>query len=207
MAISSTFTGIRGLGDEEMVLLSHDGSEVATECLMNRYRPLVLAKARSFFVAGADREDVVQEGMLGLYKAIRDFREERALRFKPFAELCVTRQIITALKSSQRHKHEMLNLAYSLNQHVNDDDSEMTYMDLITDERYNPESLMFSEEDLSIAVQKVLRKLSPLEVEVLKRYALGESYREIGNDLHCPAKRIDNAIQRVKKKMGSSLIQ
>jgi RNA polymerase sporulation-specific sigma factor len=206
MATTQAQSGFRELGDEEMVHLAHDGSEVATECLLSRYRPLVVAKARTYYVAGADKEDVVQEGMVGLFKAIRDYREGKALRFKPFAELCVTRQMISALKSAKRHKHELLTSAYSLNQTINDDEGDVTFMDSIADDRFNPESVMFSGDELTVAVQRILKKLSPLEVEVLRRYALGETYREIGDELHCPAKCIDNAIQRVKKKMGSSLI-
>lgn len=191
-----------GLLDEDVVHLSHLGDADATEVLVDRYRPMVESKARTYFVQGADRDDVVQEGMIGLCKAIRDFREERSNRFRAFAELCVTRQIISAVKAATRHKHVPLNGSLSLNQTLGDDQADCTYMDVISaSDATNPEAIMCGGVVPRDFMEVAERKLSSLEMSVLRCYLDGKSYQEISSSLHCHTKSIDNALQRVKRKM------
>lgn len=187
--------------DEEVVLLAKAGHAAAVENLFLRYRNLVEAKARCYFVAGADRDDVIQEGMIGLYKAIRDFKGDRLARFKPFAELCVTRHIITAVKSATRQKHLPLNAYISLSTSVSDALGEALLMDLI------PEVPKASNKDLiPINLREAVHgALSELENGVLLCYLDGMSYQEISRELSCHTKCIDNALQRVKKKLGALL--
>lgn len=194
------------MADEEVVLLAQDGTSDAAEFLINRYRPLVENKARAYFLAGADREDVIQEGMIGLCKAIRDFREDRLSKFRPFAELCVTRQIITAVKTATRHKHSPLNASISLNQTLAPELGDGTLMDLVADTTAeSPESMLFSSRLPQNLPDLIQGSLSELERGVLARYLDGQSYREMSQELHCHTKSIDNALQRVKKKIGCLL--
>jgi RNA polymerase sporulation-specific sigma factor len=191
--------------DEEVVGLARAGHLAAAECLISRYRPLVESKARAYFVAGADRDDVVQEGMIGLYKAIRDFRSDRLARFRPFAELCVTRQIITAVKTATRQKHVPLNGYVSLNR-PNEDracDELLDRLQLHDASMGNPSVL---ERTLPADLEeKAGEVLSELEIEVLRLYLEGMSYREMSKCLGCATKSIDNALQRVKRKVSSLL--
>lgn len=192
--------------DEEVVVLAREGSHDAAEFLLSRYRTLVETKAKAYFVVGADREDVVQEGMIGLCKAIRDFRLEPARKFRPFAELCVTRQIITAVKTATRHKHTLLNGSISLDQGFSDDSTEGSLFDIITDRAHaNPEEALLGEQLPSSIQQLIAESLSDLERGVLQSYLDGKSYQEIGAELKCRTKAIDNALQRVKKKIGTLL--
>lgn len=189
--------------DEDVVVLAKCGSLAATEFLISRYRPLVENKAKAYFVMGADHDDVVQEGMIGLYKAIRDFRSDRLSKFRPFAELCVTRQIITAVKTATRQKHVPLNAYVSLNRSMTNESSDGSLLDVLPDEAVlNPESSMLGNklpEDLPEMAKHVL---SALEGCVLKCYLDGMSYREMSLELQCHTKSIDNALQRVKRKIG-----
>jgi RNA polymerase sporulation-specific sigma factor len=188
--------------DEDVVALARAGHDQAVEHLLSKYRYLVESKARCYFLAGADHEDVVQEGMIGLYKAIRDFREDRLAHFRAFAELCVTRQIITAVKSATRQKHVPLNGYVSLHYPAIDSDSEGSLLECIADERSpDPASWVTDRKD-SCAVQAKLRHmLSDLESCVLEHYLEGQSYREMSRALHCRTKCVDNALQRVKRKI------
>jgi RNA polymerase sporulation-specific sigma factor len=192
--------------DEEVVHLAKGGHLGATEFLITRYRPLVETKAKAYFVMGADRDDVIQEGMIGLYKAIRDFRSDRLSKFRPFAELCVTRQIITAVKTATRQKHVPLNAYVSLNRGVGTDQSDGSLLDLLPDgAQANPEQALMGPKlptNLSEMAQDVL---SELERSVLRCYLEGKSYREMSDELHCHTKSIDNALQRVKRKIGQLL--
>ena len=190
------------LEDEGMVLLGRSGDKNATEFLTNKYKSLVKAKAKTYFLIGADREDVVQEGMIGLYKATRDYQRDKSMAFKTFAELCITRQMITAVKNATRQKHIPLNTYVSLNRRVYDDDSEKTYYDMISDKIIlDPEQLLITKEEVSGIENKMGEILSPFEWEVLSLYLNDKSYTEIANQLNKPVKSVDNALQRVKKKV------
>ena len=194
------------LTDEEIVARSQDGDDTATEYLLARYKNFVRSKARSYFLVGADHEDIVQEGMIGLYKAIRDFRTDKLASFHAFAELCVTRQIITAIKTATRQKHIPLNSYVSLNKPLYDDESDRTLLDTITDGvTGNPEDLMISQEELGSINERINETLSPLEMDVLMAYLDGKSYQEIAVALGRHAKSVDNALQRVKKKLSCFL--
>jgi RNA polymerase sporulation-specific sigma factor len=192
--------------DEELVLYAHEGNVDALEHLINKYKNFVKAKARSYFLIGADREDIVQEGMIGLYKAIRDFRNDKLSSFRAFAELCITRQIITAIKTATRQKHIPLNSYISLNKPIYDEDSDRTLLDILTAAKItDPEELIISREELLSIEAKIGEVLSGLELEVLMSYLQGKSYQEIACDLDRHVKSIDNALQRVKRKLEKCL--
>ena len=196
------FIEYKQLLDEEVVRLVHAGDDNAQEYLIDKYKPFVKMKARTYFLIGADREDIIQEGMIGLYKAIRDFKGEKLSSFRAFAELCITRQIITAIKTATRQKHMPLNSYISLNKPVFDDESDRTLMDImISDKISDPEELMISKEDLMQVQYRLSRILSHLECEVLDLYLSGKSYQEIAEALDRHVKSIDNALQRIKRKM------
>lgn len=188
--------------DEEIVEAVREGDSDALEYLINKYRNFVRAKARSYFLIGADREDIVQEGMIGLYKSIRDFRGDKLSSFKAFAELCVTRQIITAIKTATRQKHIPLNSYVSLDKPIYDEDSDRTLLDVICGTRVtDPEELIINKEEFVGLEDKMGEILSDLERKVLMLYLDGRSYQEIAVDLDRHVKSIDNALQRVKRKL------
>lgn len=188
--------------DEEIVEAVRDGDSLALEYLINKYKNFVRAKARSYFLIGADREDIVQEGMIGLYKAIRDFRGDKLASFKAFAELCITRQIITAIKTATRQKHIPLNSYVSLDKPIYDEDSDRTLLDVICGTRVSdPEELIINQEEFVGLEDKMSEILSDLERKVLMLYLEGRSYQEISVDLDRHVKSIDNALQRVKRKL------
>jgi RNA polymerase sporulation-specific sigma factor len=188
--------------DEEIVESARDGNHQALEHLINKYRNFVRAKARSYFLIGADREDIIQEGMIGLYKAIRDFRSDKLSSFRAFAELCITRQIITAIKTATRQKHIPLNSYVSLNKPIYDEDSDRTLLDVLSGSKItDPEELIISREEFGDIEEKMGEILSDLEWRVLMSYLDGKSYQEIALDLGRHVKSIDNALQRVKRKL------
>lgn len=190
------------LADEEVVAYARGGDVTALEYVINKYRNFVRAKARSYFLIGADREDIVQEGMIGLYKAIRDFRPDKLASFRAFAELCVTRQIITAIKTATRQKHIPLNSYVSLNKPIYDEESDRTLMDVISGTKVSdPEELVISREEFLDIERKMEEFLSELEWNVLMYYLEGKSYQEIADKLGRHVKSIDNALQRVKRKL------
>ncbi len=192
--------------DEAVVALSQHGDTLAEEYLLNKYKNFVRSKARSYFLIGADHEDIVQEGMIGLYKAIRDFRTDKLASFRAFAELCITRQIITAIKTATRQKHIPLNSYVSLNKPLYDEESDRTLLDVIEEARtLNPEDLIISQEDMTTINNRIGEVLSPLEQDVLQSYLDGRSYQEIADDLGRHVKSIDNALQRVKRKLEKFL--
>lgn len=192
--------------DEEIIDKCHEGSDEAEEYLLNKYKNFVRSKARSYFLVGADHEDIVQEGMIGLYKAIRDYNPERLSTFRAFAELCITRQIITAIKTATRQKHIPLNSYISLNKPLYDEENDRTLLDVITEGRSSdPEELVVSQEDLDTMHTKIYDVLSSLEQEVLRAYLDGKSYQEIAESLGRHVKSIDNALQRVKRKLEKYL--
>lgn len=192
--------------DEEIVAEIKKGDLRAEEYLINKYENFVKMKAKSYFLIGADREDIYQEGMIGLYKAIRDFRPDKLASFKAFVELCVTRQIITAIKTATRQKHIPLNTYISLNKPIYEEDSDRTLLDVISNIRItDPEELLISKEEMSRIEKEIGKVLSDLEMEVLMSYLDGKSYQEIACDLDRHAKSIDNALQRVKRKLEKCL--
>ena len=194
--------------DEQVVKLAQQADGTALEYLLNKYKNFVRSKARSYFLIGADHEDIVQEGMIGLYKAIRDFREEKLTSFRAFAELCITRQIITAIKTATRQKHIPLNSYVSLNKPIYDEESDRTLLDVITEGREaNPEEVLISREDVSVIEGRIGKMLSGLEKQVLLRYLEGKSYQEISLEMHRHVKSIDNALQRVKRKLQKMLAE
>lgn len=191
------------LSDEEVIVrIKDDSNDVALDYLINKYRNFVRAKARSYFLIGADREDIIQEGMIGLYKAIRDFRNDKLSSFRAFAELCVTRQIITAIKTATRQKHIPLNSYISLNKPIYDEDSDRTLLDVLIGAKVtDPEELVISREEFIDIEARMEDILSDLEWRVLMYYLDGKSYQEIAIDLNRHVKSIDNALQRVKRKL------
>lgn len=195
-----------GMTDEEIVVLCHQGDDLAEEYLLNKYKNFVRSKARSYFLIGADHEDIVQEGMIGLYKAIRDYRPEKLSSFRAFAELCITRQIITAIKTATRQKHIPLNSYISLNKPLYDEESDRTLLDVLMEGKVsNPEEIIINREDLVHIHEKINDVLSGLEQDVLNAYLDGKSYQEIADTLGRHVKSIDNALQRVKRKLEKYL--
>jgi len=190
-----------GLTDEEIVLLAQHDSKEALVHLLESYKSLVRIKARSYFLVGADHEDIVQEGMIGLYKAIRDYRADRQASFRAFADLCVKRQIITAIKTATRQKHMPLNSYVSLNKPIYDDEGDRTLLDLIEGKLTNPEELYINQEEMASIQFMIDKVLSGLERQVLSAFLDGKSYQEIAELLGRHVKAIDNALQRIKKKM------
>lgn len=192
--------------DEEIVMMAKLGDEKSQEYLINKYYNFVKAKAKSYFLIGADKEDICQEGMIGLYKAIRDFKPNKLSSFKAFAELCITRQIITAIKTATRQKHIPLNTYISLNKPLYDEDSDRTLFDVVSGaEVSDPEELIISKEEVKKIKKSMLKVLSGLEIEVLESYLEGKSYQEIAKELDRCSKSIDNALQRVKRKLEKCL--
>lgn len=190
------------LSDDELIEIIHHGDEEAEERLIKRYKNFVLAKSRSYFLVGADREDIVQEGMIGLYKAIRDYKIDRLASFRAFAELCITRQIITAIKAATRQKHQPLNSYISLNKPIYDEESDRTLLDVLKGGKLsNPEELFISKETYDLIERKISEMLSDLEFDVLQEYLEGKSYQAIADALDKHVKSVDNALQRVKRKL------
>ncbi len=192
--------------DEQVAMQAQGGDTVALEYLLAKYKNFVRSKARSYFLIGADHEDIVQEGMIGLFKAIRDYQPDRLSSFRAFAELCITRQIITAIKTATRQKHVPLNSYVSLNKPIYDEESDRTLMDVIVEgHAQNPEELIIGREDLVSIRDRVDQVLSGLEQDVLAAYLDGKSYQEIALKLGRHVKSIDNALQRVKRKLEKFL--
>ncbi len=188
--------------DEEIIEDAKNGDPKALEYLIKKYKNFVRAKARSYFLIGADKEDIIQEGMIGLYKAIRDFKSDKLSSFRAFAELCITRQIITAIKTATRQKHIPLNSYVSLNKPIYDEESDRTLLDVLSGAKItDPEELIISREELVQIENKIGEILSDLEWEVLMSYLQGKSYQEIAVELDRHVKSIDNALQRVKRKL------
>jgi RNA polymerase sporulation-specific sigma factor len=190
------------IDEEALVALAQQGDIKAQERIIKKYKNFVRSKARSYFLIGADREDIVQEGMIGLFKAMRDYQPEKMSSFRSFAELCVKRQIITAIKTATRQKHIPLNSYVSLNKPVFEDESERTLYDMMTNSReLNPEHLLIKREEMNTMEVQMGEVLSDLEWQVLSAYLDGKSYQEIAADMNRHIKSIDNALQRVKRKL------
>ncbi|HEX2049252.1 MAG TPA: RNA polymerase sporulation sigma factor SigH [Actinomycetota bacterium] len=191
--------------DEELVAQVRAGDDSAIGVLLERYRHYARAKARSYFLVGADREDIVQEGMIGLFKAIRDFEPAHNTAFRAFAELCITRQIITAIKSATRQKHAPLNSYVSLSRPAGGDDERPLDESLAAGVASDPVELVISAEEIADIRASLARVLSELETEVLTLYMDGKSYQEIAETLGRHVKSIDNALQRIKRKLEQHL--
>ena len=202
----SLFVEFENKLDEEVVNEAKKGDCRAQEYLISKYENFVKAKAKSYFLIGADKEDIYQEGMIGLYKAIRDFKADKLTSFKAFAEICVTRQIITAIKTATRQKHIPLNTYISLNKPIYEEDSDRTLIDVLSELKLtDPEELIIGKEQIKHIEGEMAKVLSDLEMEVLQSYLDGKSYQEIACDLDRQAKSIDNALQRVKRKLEKCL--
>jgi len=194
----------RELDDLRLVLKARNGSQDALDALMRRYAGFVRLKASSYFLAGGDADDLVQEGMIGLYKAVRDFRTDKETSFRSFAELCVTRQIITAIKTATRFKHSPLNtyVSFSHTPAGQESDGDCTLGDALPGPAvHDPSICVISTEELQSLVFCLGSGLSSLESEALRLYIEGNSYDEMADELGCDTKTIDNALQRVKRKI------
>lgn len=196
------FERFKNLTDEEIVCIcQEENNHHATDYIVQRYKNFVRSKARSYFLMGADKEDIIQEGMIGLYKATRDFNQDHEVSFKVFAELCITRQIISAIKGASRQKHIPLNSYISLNKPAYDD-SERTLMEVLeTEKNLDPQDVVINREQYALIKEVMEAVLSPLEWDVLRGYMDAKSYQEMAEEHHRSVKSIDNALQRVKKKM------
>src|SRR5580765_7525391 len=194
----------RELEDLQLVLKARNGNGSALDALIRRYTGFVRLKASSYFLAGGDSDDLVQEGLIGLYKAVRDFRSDKETSFRSFAELCVTRQIITAIKTATRFKHSPLNtyVSFSHTPAGQDPDGDCTLGDALPGSAvHDPAICVISTEELQSLVGCLGTTLSPLESDALRLYLEGSSYEAMAAELGCDTKTIDNALQRVKRKV------
>lgn len=188
--------------DDELLNMIKCGNSHAVDLLIHKYKNFVRAKAQTYFLIGADREDIIQEGMIGLYKAIRDYNGDKLTSFKAFAELCITRQIITAIKTATRQKHMPLNSYISLDKPIFDEESDRTLIDIIEeDTAIDPQEMLVNREKFGDMEIKLSSILSSLEKKVLHLYLDGCTYQEISEKLNRHIKSIDNALQRVKRKL------
>jgi len=207
-AVQSPQKAQRELEDLQLVMKARNGSQHALDALMRRYTGFVRLKASSYFLAGGESDDLIQEGMIGLYKAVRDYRSDKETSFRSFAELCITRQIITAIKTATRHKHAPLNSYVSFSHTPAGQESEVdcTLGDALPGPSVDdPASCVISTEELQSLLDCLGTALSSLESQVLTCYLEGRSYEEIGELLGCDPKTVDNALQRVKRKVQSHL--
>lgn len=194
------------LTDEELVRMAREGSVTAEEFLINKYKELARVKSSVYFIVGGDRDDVIQEGMIGIFKAIRDFDEEKNTSFRTFAEVCVNRQIISAIRKANLRKHQILNESVSLSQEQDARDSEKIFAGrLDAGDKDDPETLMLMKEITDFLLADKSELFSPLEQQVLTLMLKGKKYREIAAELDRSVKTVDNAIQRIKKKIYNYL--
>ncbi len=193
---------LENLADEQLVKIAQSGDNEALEAILSRYKNLVYAKSKPYFLAGADDDDIIQEGFIGLYKAVKDFDGDRFPFFKVFAGVCVTRHIITAVKAASRKKHQPLNSYVSLDKNTYDDDSDTTLLDVMAfNELQDPEAILIDRERIDGMEYKINKVLSKLEMEVLICYLSDMTYQEIADKLGKDTKSVDNAMQRIKKKL------
>jgi RNA polymerase sporulation-specific sigma factor len=187
---------------EQLVLQAQHGDAFAVEEILQRFHPVVRMKARAYFMAGADNEDLIQEGMIGLYKAIRDYQMERQIPFRAFAEICITRQLITAIKTAMRLKHQPLNYYLSLNRPIYEEDTDRTLMDTLPGPAVsNPEYVFLVREQLKELREELSESLSAFELRVLSLYVDHNTYKEIADEMGTTTKAVDNALCRVKRKL------
>lgn len=189
--------------DELVSLVQKKNDNMALDYLINcKCKSLIKKKTRGYFIFGADKEDVIQEGMVGLYKAIRDYRPDKEASFVSFAELCINRQIISAIKAAGRQKHIPLNTSISMDKPVTGDDEDYTYLDFLSKTGGNPEDEVIGRENFKILEREILSNLSKMEQQVLGYYLRGRSYTQIAKLMGKEEKSIDNALQRIKKKVS-----
>ena len=194
------------LSDEDLLSLHRAGDARAEEALYARYKQIVRSKARTYFLIGADREDIIQEGMIGLYKAVVDYQFDKNASFRSFAELCITRQIISAIKAATRKKHVPLNTYISFNRPAYESENERPLIDVLTSTRISdPEEVLIGRENYAAVADSIEHSLSKLERNALGLYLYGYSYQQIADMLQITTKSVDNAIQRVKKKLEARL--
>ena len=194
------------LTDEELLSLHRAGDARAEETLYARYKQIVRSKARTYFLVGADHEDIIQEGMIGLYKAVVDYQFDKNASFRSFAELCITRQIISAIKAATRKKHVPLNTYISFNRPAYESENERPLIDVLTSTRISdPEEVLIGRENYAAVADSIEHSLSRLERDTLGLYLYGYSYQQIADHLQVTSKSVDNAIQRVKKKLEARL--
>ncbi|MCX4304119.1 MAG: RNA polymerase sporulation sigma factor SigH [Clostridia bacterium] len=187
--------------DEELVTKIKNGDKSAQTCLFERYKDIVNMKANKFYIIGAEKEDMAQEGLIGLYKAIKSYDVDKQNSFKTFANLCIERQLITAIKSSNRQKHIPLNSSFSLNLSAYEENDDTTVIDVLdTKTAEDPLDTITKKEYIEFVESKIDESLSSFEKQVLNRYIQGESYNDIAVKLDTPIKSVDNAIQRIRKK-------
>ncbi len=196
------------LTDEELVAVAQQGDDDASDYLLLKYRALIMSKAKSYFIAGADRDDIIQEGMIGLHKAVRDFCPMRGTSFRPFAEMCITRQVITAVKAASRQKHAPLNYYLSLDKPIYTDGSDRQLLDVLPDEKTTDPAEMFLVREQLDTVCDLLRfLLSDFEYKVFLLYLNEQTYREIASALETTPKAVDNALCRVKRKIEAKICE
>lgn len=198
----SVYEDFYTLSDEECVRLGQNGNEAALNHIIARYRNYVYSKANTYFLVGADKDDVAQEGLIGLYKAAQEYNPSMDCSFKHFAGICISRQIITAIKAATRKKHGPLNSYISLDK-PEEFENEETFEGVM--EAENPEDIVISQENLENIECKITKALSKMEMQVFMYYTQGLSYEEIANLMQKPVKSIDNALCRIKKKLLSEL--
>ena len=192
------------LNDRDIVSRAQRGHNDATEFLLYKYRNLVKTKVKSYFLVGAEKDDLLQVGMIGLWQAIIDFRSDKAISFPAFAKVCIQRHIITAIKTATRHKQTPLNTSLSLESPTEDAGADWNLSDILTcDDGQDPEEMLLRREDTKLLHDTLQQVLSDFEWNVLSGYQLGKSYREIAVDLHCKTKSVDNALARIKRKVAT----
>lgn len=191
------------LSDEELLHLTNNGDDYALEEIFKRYTKYIKSKSRIYFLVGGDRNDLEQEAMVGLFSAIKGYKFEKEYSFKTFAKICITRQILTAIKSATRQKHIPLNSYISLNMLVYEEENNKTSLvDMIEEQSSNnPEDIVINRESFNTLSNMIFSKLSPLEIKILKLYMKGQTYADIAKILHKDKKSVDNALQRIKKKI------
>ena len=198
---------LNGKTDNELVTSARNGNEEALECIFNKYRDLVNMKVSKYFIIGAEREDIVQEGMIGLYKAVKNYEDDKQNSFKSFANLCIERQLITAIKTSNRQKHMPLNSSLSLNTPAYENEEDVSLIEMFNSKTAeDPLDTITKKEYYELVENKIDEHLSDFEKKVLTRFAAGESYVKIAEKLDSPVKSIDNAIQRIRKKASKNII-
>jgi RNA polymerase sporulation-specific sigma factor len=196
------------LPDSRVVVLAQGGRQDAAEHILYKYRNLVRSKVKSYFLVGAEREDLLQVGMIGLWQAIVDYRQDKATSFPAFAKVCIHRHIITAIKAATRQKQLPLNTSLSLEVPADDESSEWNMIDVLqTGEDMDPEEVMLKREDSRRLRSLLHQMLSEFEWKVLSGYQMGKSYREIARELRCKTKSVDNALMRIKRKVSSVSVE
>jgi len=190
--------------DREIVERAQRGEDFAAEFLLYKYRNLVKTKVKSYFLIGAEKDDLLQVGMIGLWQAIIDFRADKAISFPAFAKVCIQRHIITAIKTATRQKQQPLNTSLSLECPSDDPSADWNLSEILTSENaLDPEDMVLRSEDTKELRDNLTRLLSEFEWRVLAGYQLGKSYREIADELTCKTKSVDNALARIKRKVGT----